>query len=400
MHMDIRDLIAKRSALLYYLLRKSPVTRSDLVEVMEVSQPTITQWLKDLLAADLVREVGISTRSSNMGRPRILIELNPEAAWAGAFHITSRTAEVGLVNWIGQVVESATISWEAMEMSYSRALLEILVNKLAQWLKERNIPDSRMLGLGVATAGPVDNQQGEVITYNLEDGVRRRHSFPVRDILTALTPWPIRMDTNAWAIASGERWFGSKYENFMVIHAHEGVAAGTVLNGQLYRGSGLAGELFSVNVIIHNPASPLCGRKMQLSDIVRRKAVLARIPSEKGLRDLDQVVIAANQGDTEVLQVLMDCAEALVIVCSPLVNTLDLDAVVLSGPIFEVPAVVAYIRRYIQEQSFTGVMENRPPQVTPISVQRQAGLVGAASLVFNSVFQANTNQREYWAINL
>jgi predicted NBD/HSP70 family sugar kinase len=398
MRMDIQDLISKRSALLYYLLRKGPVTRTDLVEVMDVSQPTITQWLKDLLTADLVHEVGISNRGSGLGRPRVLVELNPEAGWAGAFHITSRTAEVGLVNMAGQVVESATISWDALEMSYSKALLEILVNKLAQWLKDRSIPAYRMLGLGVATAAPVDNQRGEVITYSLEDGAHRQ-SFPVRDILTACTTWPIYMDTNAWAIASGERWFGSNFENFMVIHAHEGVAAGTVLNGQLYRGSGLAGELFSVNVILHNPASPLSGHRMQLSDIIKRKAILARIPKEKGLRDLDQVVTAANQGDEQVLQVLMECAEALVIVCSPLVNTLDLDAVILSGPIFEVPAVVSYVRRFIQEQSFAGMMESRPPQVAPISFQRQAGLVGAASLVFNNVFQANNTQREYWAIS-
>ncbi len=87
---------------------------------------------------------------------------------------------------------------------------------------------------------------------------------------------------------------------------------------------------------------------------------------------------------------LLECAEAIAIACCPIANLLDLDAIVLSGPIFEVPAVVAYIQRYMQEHTFPAIMEGRTPTVVPASFRLNAGLVGAATLVYDHVFWASS----------
>jgi predicted NBD/HSP70 family sugar kinase len=380
------DLLCKRNTLLYYLIRNGPVTRADLMELTGVSQPTITLWLKELMAADLVREVGISSDGPALGRPRVLVELNPDAAYVGAMHITSRSAEVGLVNIKGETIASDTMRWDVVELSYSKALLEKLTKQLMDWSAQIGLPNHKMLGLGVATSGPIDNKLGLVASYSLVDGRWMRETFPIRRILQQCVPFPIFMETNAWAIALGERWFGRGYNNFVTIHVHEGIGAGTILNGQLYKGAGLAGELFSVNVTLENPQSQLRGQRHNINNIVARSKIIARLSDIKGYTGITEVVQAALRNEKEAVSVLMDCAEGIATICSPIANLLDLDAFVLSGPIFGVPAVVNYIQDYMHKCTFSANMEGRAPLVVEAMFKQNAGLVGAASLVYDQIF--------------
>ena len=385
---QLTDLVYKRRELLYYLLRHRDqlITRSDLVDIMGVSQPAVTTWLKSLLKAGLVKEVNVNTAIPMVGRPRMQVSIAPDAAWVGALHITYRTAEIGLVNIVGETVKSFAMRWEKEDLAYSKSLLKSLVSKLQRWVTANGIPPERMLGLGVATSGPIDNKRGVLLSYLTGNDGWQPFDVPLRSILAAKTSWPIYMDTNAWAIAMGERWFGAGNKNFIVIHVSEGIGMGTVLNGQLWRGGGLAGELIPVTTMLQNTESQLYGHSYPITDIVSRKSILNRLPAEKGITGLHQAVEMAQQGDADVLEVLMDCAEAISLLCTPLANALDPEAIVLSGPIFRVPQVMDYIRQYVKAHSFSSLLTGARPAVVPASFQHNAGLVGAASLVYNKVF--------------
>lgn len=371
-------------------MRNGPVTRADLIQFTGVSQPTITHWLKELIAADLVNEVGISSAGSSLGRPRVLVELNSDAAYVGAMHITSRSAEVGLVNIKGETVAFDTIRWDVANMAYSEALVKKLTGQLLAWLSNMHLPPHKILGLGVATSGPIDNDLGLVASYSSVDGKWAREYFPLRRLLQQCVPFPLYMETNAWAIALGERWFGRGFNNFVTIHVHEGIGAGTILNGKLYKGSGLAGELFSVNVTLANPQSPLQGQRQRINDIVSRSNIITRLNNTDGFNGITEVVQAALRNEEKAVSVLMDCAEAIAVICSPIANLLDLDAIVLSGPIFGVPAVMDYIQTYMQKYTFAASMEGRSPVVVEAMFKQNAGLVGAASLVYDQVFHCGS----------
>jgi len=384
---NLADLLGKRRQIIHLMLRQGSVTRADVMAATGASQPTVTQWLRELINADIVHEVGISQDGPALGRPRVLLELNPEAAWVGAIHLMGVMGDVGLVNLKGEVVESYSIVFESLDMSYSQKLLEMLMAKFYEWIQERKIPADRILGLGVATSGPVDNERGTVASYDASSGTSwLRTDFPVRARLATCTTIPFLIETNAWAIALSERWFGSGYNNFVLIHVGEGIAAGTVINHQLYRGGGYAGELLSVSIVPEKAASLEHGKRYQLHDIVARSKVLARLSPEKGFTKMGQVVAAARTGDSEALAVLHECAEAVAQFCVPIANLLDLEAIILSGTMFQLPALVAYIKEYLAKNTFTGLMENRSPIVRPSTFGVDSGLLGAAGLVFDQVF--------------
>lgn len=386
---NLVDLLGKRRQIIHLLLRRGPITRADIMAATGVSQPTVTQWLRELITAGIVREIGISQDGPTLGRPRVLLELNPAAAWVGAIHLTSVMGDVGLVNLKGEVVESYSIIYESLDMSYSQKLLEMLTAKFSEWIQEKNIPAERVLGLGVATSGPVDNERGTVASYSSLGTKWLRTDFPVQARLAACTSLPFFVETNAWAIALSERWFGAGYNNFVLIHVGEGIAAGTVIDHQLYRGGGYAGELLSVCTMPEKAATLVPGKRYKLHDVVARSKVLARLSPEKNFTKMGQVVAAARAGDQEVISVLAECAEAVAQFCVPIANLLDLEAIILSGTMFQLPALVEYIQDYLAKNTFTGLMENRSPLVTPSTFGADSGLLGAAGLVFDQVFNSH-----------
>ncbi|HHW08378.1 MAG TPA: ROK family protein [Firmicutes bacterium] len=387
-------LLGKRSRLIHHFIHNSPLTRADIMAISGASQPTVTQWLRELIDAEVVHEVGISPQGSALGRPRVLLELNPEAAWVGAMHLTSVSAEAGLVNLRGEVVASEAMTFTSQDMAYSRELFHILIKKIATWVRERKIADDQILGIGVATSGPVNNERGTVASYAPVDGAAgvtrwERTDFPIRDYLAASSPWPFYMETNAWAIALSERWLGTGYKNFVLVHVSEGVAAGTVLNHQLYRGNGLAGELHPVSIVPENAVTLAKDLRYRLYDIVGRRHILERLHTFREyeqMRSLAQVIAAARQGDSQVLAILRECADALAQFCIPVANLLDLDAFILSGPIFQIPEIIGYMQQRIAQATFSALMEGRAPLVIPSTFGANSGLMGAAGLVFDQVF--------------
>ncbi|NUQ00588.1 MAG: hypothetical protein HUU35_12115 [Armatimonadetes bacterium] len=98
------SLLTGNRALVGLLVQHAPLKRMRLVELTGATQPTVTRWIAELLAAGLVREVGVAEGETRPGRPAVLLDLVPNAAVAAGLCLTRVSAEVGLVNLKGQVL--------------------------------------------------------------------------------------------------------------------------------------------------------------------------------------------------------------------------------------------------------------------------------------------------------
>src|SRR3972149_2512531 len=122
-----------------------------------------------------------------------------------------------------------------------------IIKVVNEIITENNIVKEKILGLGVAVAGVVDNQNGIVIMTS----VLPEMNFPLLQKLSSL-PFPVLIENNANAAAIGLKWNGynETRRNFLIILVEidknvSGLGIGIVIDGELYRGASFcAGELY------------------------------------------------------------------------------------------------------------------------------------------------------------
>jgi glucokinase len=97
-------------------------------------------------------------------------------------------------------------------------------------------------GIGVGAPGPLDRKRGIVITTpNLG-----WTDFPLRDVISAATRLPVRIDNDANCATLGEWWLGAAAgaNNVIGMTIGTGIGGGIILDGRLYHGaSDVAGEI-------------------------------------------------------------------------------------------------------------------------------------------------------------
>ena len=206
------------------------------------------------------------------------------------------------------------------------------------------------------------------------------------------------MENDATAAAVGEYWV-ARVENsrsFAALYLGAGLGAGIVLDGAAHRGSrGHAGEFGHVCVVVDGPPCP-CGGSGCLEVMAgpetvvaraladpdaRREAGLERVARRALLTDFSAVARAARAGRPACRALLERSARYVAAAAETLVNLIDVDLLVLTGPGFAVasgiygPAITARVG------TAGGRVWGRAVTVTVSSAAATAPAVGAAALL-------------------
>lgn len=211
---------------------------------------------------------------------------------------------------------------------------------------QRSGLESQILRVGVSFGGPISKDRTTVLhSHHVADwdGIR------LTDQISQVFGIPAYMDNDANAAALGEWYFGAGKgaENMVYIQVSTGVGAGLILNGQLFRGSALAGEF---GHIIVQPGGPrcACGRFGCVESLCSGwalardgKAALREASLHSPLRELcagdpDQisaktVIEACRRGDAQAEAILRRAFTGLAIGIANVVSLFDPDTLVLGG---------------------------------------------------------------------
>jgi predicted NBD/HSP70 family sugar kinase len=243
-----------------------------------------------------------------------------------------------------------------------------------------------LAGVGVGTAGVVDERAGRLLhAVNLGiDG----DGLALAAGLTAATGVPARVENDVNAAAVGvHAALGSPAADLALLSVGTGLAAGFVLGGRLHRGArGGAGEVGHLPVVAGGPEC-VCGQRGCLEAVAsggalaRRWRELGRPPS---LRPAAAVVAAAAAGDPEAAAVWREFCGHLATAVRILLQTVDVDVVVLGGGVAGVGApLVTGVREALARQAAASDLLRRldpGARVVPVPAGRSLAAVGAALL--------------------
>jgi predicted NBD/HSP70 family sugar kinase len=369
------------------------VSRVEIADRTGLTAQTVSNIVRRLLDLDLVAEDGHS--SSGSGRRRVRLRINPIARHAVGVQVDGGETSFVVIDLSGRVIGRARHPTRS-----ERGPLPI-INQIAESVIELidrvAIDPDTILGLGVASPGPLDHVKG--IVFN-PPNLPGWHEVTLAHELRTKTGYPVIVDNDATAAAIGERWAGGAQgvRNFAFVYMGVGVGAGLFLEDHIYRGTTTnAGEF---GHLILNPEGPqcFCGSRGCVEAYCAPRAVvgavsrrLARgesssLTSGPSGPEFEAIAGAALEGDRIARDEIHRSAYLLGCGVVGLVNMLDVELVVLGGRGFRRIGEMYrdVIERVVRERVIGP--EKRAARIELSTVGEDAGAVGAASLLLDATY--------------
>jgi len=293
-----------RALLLQHLFGDGPASRADLARSTGLTRVTVSDLVGELIAEGLVEELGAPARS-RVGKPPILVGLAADSAHIVALDLSVDDTMTGaVINLAGEVKARRELTLAGLKGDDAVAVVHRLATELI------GLADRPVLGIGVGSPGVVDAEGTVIAAPNLGWA-----DVPLAAGLREALGLPVFVANDANAAVLGEHTFGDTGDGgLMVIRVGTGVGAGLVLEGTLLHGSrGAAGEIG--HVVVDPDGEPCaCSRRGCLETLLAVPHLRRRLA----------------EGDPEAT--LADIGEQLGVVLAPVVGTLNLLELVLSGP--------------------------------------------------------------------
>jgi len=309
--------------------------------------------------------------------------LNPQRTFIG-IDLGGTNTKFGLVNNRGDLLfHSATPTpWKEGR----EALLSHLKQAASTCLEEARHRATHPEAIGLATAGWVDPQTGLVVyaTENLPGWTGANPASYLREAFDL----PVAAENDANALAVAEKHFGAAKaaSDFVCITLGTGVGGGVYIGGRLNRGNH-----FFANGLGHVPIEPgglpcTCGLSGCLEPYANSSALL-RYAGAGRFASADQVISAANSGDSAARSAIRTLAAYLAIGCSSVVSLFDPEMLILGGGLAQDnPLLLEALTEELAKRVSIWPQRKLRVEVSPLGYS--AGVLGAAAVA--SVAAANS----------
>ena len=377
-----------RSAVLDLIRTSGEISRVDLARRSALTEATISKIVKDLLSAGLVIQSGFA--QSTGGKRPALLRLN--GGGAHAIGLTLDFHRCVIVLCAADGTELARSEAQGTGFDEPAVALDRLAAAVDALLTREQVDRASIIGIGVASAGRRGSPLGGVVDTSFFDVWE---PVPVEAELARRTGLDVVRENDADCAALGEYWSSQEpARDFVAVYMSHGIGCGIVINGAIYRGaSGNAGE------IGHTTVDPdglpcWCGSRGCLETVASPRAIVREALADDALRarlgvdegtPTDQVygrfLGLAADGDPLASAILDRAAAHFAAAVGALVNTLDLDLVVLAGSGFAGAGEVFLeaARRRVAATAF--MRELHPITVRLAHAGAETAALGAASVV-------------------
>ncbi|MCA5922892.1 ROK family protein [Curtobacterium oceanosedimentum] len=241
--------------------------------------------------------------------------------------------------------------------------------------------DAVLVGAGIGSAGPVDEEHGLVSPLNMP--VWRGH--PLRDRVQALLPEGVRatLRMDGLAITLAEHWVGAAQgsDHVMGMIVSTGVGGGLILHGRTVSGpTGNAGHIGHVECGGYDDPCA-CGGTGCLEAIASgpKTVVWARAQGFAGTTG-EELSAAYAAGDEIAVAAVRRSGRALGQAIAAATSLVDLEVVAIGGGFSHVtPDLFEYARQAVAERVEFGFVTK--VRIVPTGLSQDGPLIGAAALV-------------------
>lgn len=363
------------------LRRQGALPKAEIARRTGLSAQTVSVIMR-ALEKDGLLEKGNKLRGK-VGQPSVPMRLSPDGAYFFGFKVGRRSAELVLVNFVGQILERRRLTYR---FPTPQGTLDFVQQAVADITADLSIiQQSRIAGLGVASPYFLW-EWATVIGVDASEMAAWKHCDLQADI-AALFDFPVYLGNDGTYACGAELVFGSvpKPPDFLYFYLGYFIGGGVVLNGNLYTGkSGNAGAIGPF------PTTFQDGTQRQLVDVasligLERRLIDARGDPQKMWEQPDAWTI----DDAVLTDWLDEAAPAITQVILSAISIIDFSAVVVDGSMPQPfrDKVIKRIEALLSASNLSGLTA---PDIIAGSMGVDARALGAASIPLSRRFMLET----------
>ena len=317
--------------------RFGPIARVEISDRTELSPTTVSAITAALLDDGLIvpRSVG-AVRDATRGRPRVMLELNPDAAFVVGVKLAPDQITVATTNFRADVLKSLTLPIRIDRQPVS-VIADLVEDGVRRCIADADLIVQKISGVCVGLPGVVERGAGVC----RQSPIFRERDVPFAAELKSRLNIEATVDSDVNLVTLAEHWFGvgRGLDNFIVVSVEHNLGLGVIHNGELFRGAnGISPDLGDLAVRPPVSGGNGVGR---LADIASETAILSEVAAalgdgyrEHSVRDgraMARVIELAEAGDQRVLGVLATAGEALGFAIANLIALFAPPKVILAG---------------------------------------------------------------------
>ena len=313
------------------------ISRVEIAALTGQSRAAVTNITARLLKEKIIVEKETKT-SSSRGRRRVLLALNPTAAYVVGVKLSAFQVSFAVTNMQADVLSSLIMPVRIGKKSVE-FVADLIEEGIRHCVSEARLNMRKISGIGIGIPGLVDSEK----EITLWSPLYKRGNRTMRELIQDRFNIKTHIENDANTVTLAQQWFGEGrgVANFLVVTVEHGVGMGIVVNGQLYRGVKGIGAEFGHLVIIPGGAPCRCRKRGCIEAYVADYSVLgAAIDACKAGRwqcknisslTIEEVTVIAKQGEPALRKIFKRGGEILGLGISGLVQIFNPEKIIIAG---------------------------------------------------------------------
>jgi glucokinase-like ROK family protein len=384
----------KKHSLTDYILRliwrDHQISRAEIAKKLGLSRSTVTEIVKELLQTGFIAEIGSGVSSG--GRCPVVLEFQDNSKFIIGIDIGATHISIAVTNLRGKLLTWNEIKHPVREDP--KGTWKLVIEFCKECLKDKDMNVNDLMSIGVAFPSPIDPSHPESLSQSI---IPDWDGYSGIDQLSKHFKVPIYVDNDANLGALAEHWWGNGrgVDDLVYIKIANGIGAGYILGGGIYRGAkGIAGEMSHMSIDINGNQCG-CGLKGCLATYLsswalelRAKTLLPLFPDSKikltnpKIRMIEK---AALNGDKLAVQIVQEAAQYLGVAITSIVNLFNPSMIIIGGSLSRVgDLLLEPIREKVKSTNL--VPSISPTDISISKLGTQATAIGAATLALEETF--------------
>ena len=324
-----------RAGVLWALYFSRPASRQDLSAATGLSVASVTSVVRELLDEGILTEVG--SEDSDGGRPRVLLDINPDYGYVIGVDIGETRIRIDLFDLAMTERAKAEYPLNPAEHAVDEVVRDIASGVTAV-LADGGIEPAAVLGVGIGVPGIVE-QGPEVLVHGQ---TYRWDAVPLERLLREHVNLPLRFENCAKTMGQAELWAGAGREagrgtrTTAVVLIGSGVGASLISCCSSCQGTTSSAAEWGHTTVVLEGRRCRCGSAGCLEAYVGAEAILDRYgsPAESPAESEESMLaalIAAADSSPAADAVLAKTAEYLGMGIGSLINMFNPERVIIGG---------------------------------------------------------------------
>ncbi len=221
------------------------ISGADLSRITHYQPSTLVYILRYLQESGYIEVSRIGSTMGSAGKPPTLWKMVSSWGYIVGIEVIPEQIRATVIDFANNIIHQEIR--KGYKNIHHKQLISVISDFAESLLVKLSIPKGKVVGLGVAVPGLVDQKNG-IVLYSRNFHIK---NLPLKNELEKALSLPVVLANDSNAGALGIKWFsnsaGDFPPNIIFLTINEGIrdiGAGLILNNKLYVGSlGTAGEL-------------------------------------------------------------------------------------------------------------------------------------------------------------